>query len=88
MNITSDRTYMIFRKENEHGTFYTIGLSKKTTDGKYVNGYKEIRFRKDKDVPDKSIIKIKQAWIDFYLKNDITKDYIFINDFEILKQEK
>ena len=85
MNIVTDRQYMIFRKDNEFGTFYKVGLSKKDMNGNYINGYKDVRFKKGVNLENKTIIYIKKAWLDFYLKDGKTRDYIFISEFETLE---
>ena len=58
MNIVTDRQYMIFRKDNEFGTFYKVGLSKKDMNGNYINGYKDVRFKKGVNLENKTIIYI------------------------------
>ena len=45
-------------------------------------------FKKGTDIPDKSYINIKQAWVDFYLKDKETIPYIHINDFELVEEKK
>ena len=37
---------MIFAKEYQERTFYSMGLSKKKQDGTYENGYMNVGFRK------------------------------------------
>ena len=37
MNIQTDKMQMIFRKDYEDRTVYTMGMSKKKQDGTYVN---------------------------------------------------
>lgn len=86
MNINNDYPVMIFRRDNEYGTFYSVGLSKKDMNGQYINGYKECRFKKDVQLEDKTKIYIKKAWLDFYVKDKKTIDYIFIYDFETLEE--
>ena len=85
MNIIDENRKRIYRKDNEYGTFYSMGISKKQQDGTYLNGYIPVRFKKDVSLEDKSDIKIKNAWLDFYKsKNNETIVYIFINEFEIV----
>lgn len=85
MKISNEYAVMIFRNDNDFGTFYKVGLVKKDTDGKYINGYKDCRFRKGVEIEDKTKIYIKKAWIDFYIKDNKTIDYIFISEYETLK---
>lgn len=87
MQIVSDRTEVIFKRTYEGKTFYSIGVSKKNIDGTYINGYINVKIPKTKELEqDKTLIKIKNAWLDFYLKDKATIPYIFINDFEILEK--
>lgn len=84
MNVSNDYAVTIFRNENTYGTFYKVGLSKKDVNGNYINGYKDCRFKKDVQLADRTKIYIKKAWIDFYVKDKKTIDYIFISEFETL----
>ena len=86
MNITNDRPVMIFRREYQDKVFYNVGLSKKNKDGSYTNGYMSVQFKNDVSLNDKTKIKIKNAWLTFYLKDSETKPYIFINDFEVVDE--
>lgn len=56
MNV-SDKKAKIWRKDiqGKNGEFYlyTVGISKKTEDGKYVNAYMPIKFSKKCDAPEK-----------------------------------
>lgn len=87
MNIQTDRQYMIFKQTNDYGTFYSVGLSRKNQDGTYTNGYMPVKFKKDVAVEDKTKIKIKKAWLDFYKNNQkATVPYIFISEFEVASE--
>lgn len=88
MNIVTDREYMIFKSEYQNRVFYKIGISKKDQSGNYINGYINCGFRKDINLDNKTKIKIKKAWLDFYLKDKITVPSIFIYEFEIISQEQ
>lgn len=85
MNIKNDYPVMIFKKGNQYGTFYTVGMSKKDRDGNYINGYMPCQFKLGVSVEDKTKIYIKSAWLTFYLKDKETKPYIFINEFELVE---
>lgn len=85
MNITNDYPVTIFRNDTQYGTFYKVGISKKDINGNYINGYKDCRFKKDVQLEDKTKIYIKKAWLDFYVKDKKTIDYIFISEFETLE---
>lgn len=82
MNIENKYPVMIFKREYDGKTFYSVGLSRKDRDGNYINGYMSCRFKNGVEVPDKTKIYIKSAWLDFYLKDKTTVPYIFINEFE------
>lgn len=86
MNISNDYPVMIFRRDNEFGTFYKVGISKKDIDGNYINGYKDVRFKKGVQLEDRTKIYIKKAWLDFYIKDKKTIDYIFISEFDTLEE--
>lgn len=90
MNFQEIDNKMIFKRENEYGSFYSMGISKKLEDGSYENGYIDVRFRKDIELDNMTKINIKESWLTFYLKDDgehkTTKPYIFINDFEIVEE--
>lgn len=49
----------VFAKEHEGWTSYTIGISSKTQDGKWVNTYQPIRFRKGESVPNGTDIEYR-----------------------------
>ena len=84
MNIENKYPVMIFKKEYQGNIFYNVGLSRKDRDGNYINGYMPCRFKNNVSVEDKTKMYIKNAWLDFYLKDKETKPYIFINEFELV----
>lgn len=86
MDVISNREEMIFKSEHDDKVNYSIGLSRKLQDGTYENGYMPVRFKKDVTVENKTKIKIKSAWIDFYKLENKTNPYIFINEFEIINK--
>lgn len=88
MEITSNKEEMIFRKDYNGKPSYSLGLSKKDKDGKFVNGYIKVNFKKGVELNNKSKIKIKNAWIDFYKDNEKTIPTIFINDFIIVEDKQ
>lgn len=87
MNLSNDFPVMIFASEFNDKRYYKVGLSKKDVDGNYIRGYKDVKFKKDVFVHSKTLIKIKKAWLDFYVKDKKTIDCIFISDFEIVENE-
>ncbi len=86
MNISNEYPVTIFKNVNDYGTFYKVGLSKKDVEGKYINGYKDIKFKKGVELEDKTKIYIKKAWLDFYIKDKKTIDYIFCSEFEKIEE--
>ena len=84
-----DREYMIFK--NEYGK-YSIGLSKKNANGEWENTTFPVRFKKDVELENKTKIKIKDYWFDFYNWTHENKKgttyYFFINEFEITSQSE
>ena len=85
MNISNKYPVMIFKSEYQGNKFYKVGLSKKDVDGNYINGYMPVRFKKGVELEDKTKIYIKNAWLDFYIKDKTTMPYIFISEFEKLE---
>lgn len=85
MEIISNKEEMVFRKDYNGKPSYSLGLSKKDKDGKYINGYVKVNFKKNVELNNKSKIKITNAWLDFYKDNEKTIPTIFINEFEIIQ---
>lgn len=88
MNIVSKTQHKIFVKDYEGKELYSIGLSKKDIAGNYINGYMTCRFRKGEHIPNKANIIIKDAWLDFYIKDKKTIPFIFINEYELVNENK
>lgn len=86
MEVIDNKLIKVYRREHEGRTYYSIRLSKKDKDGNYINGYIDARFKKDIEVEDRTNIYIKNAWLDFYVKDKKTYPYIFINEFEKVKE--
>lgn len=88
MNIQTDKMQMIFRKDNEYGTSYTMGMSKKKKDGTYDNAYIPVQFKKEITLDNQTNIYIKKAWISFYkTKEGKPVFYIFISEFNTVSEE-
>ena len=84
MNIECEKEKMIFRNEKDGKAYYSIGLSKKNQDGTYTSGYITCRFPKEANIPNKTKIKILNAWLDFWVDDKkITHPYIFINKYTL-----
>ena len=46
MEITSNKEEMVFRKDYNGKPSYSLGLSKKDREGKFINGYIKANFKK------------------------------------------
>lgn len=84
MKVISEREETIYRNESNGETRYSIALSKKKEDGEYENGYMKVVLRKGVSIPNKSKIKITDAWLSFNTFNNKTYPYIFINNFDLI----
>ena len=74
---------MIFRNEKEGRVFFSTTVSHKDLDGNYQNAFINVAFKKNVDVPNKQLIIIKEAWLDFFQTKDGRDVFtIFINDFD------
>lgn len=82
MEIVNNKEIMVFKSEDKGNVYYSLGVSKKDIQGNYVNGYVSCRFKKGIELENRTRIKIKSAWLDFYLKDKKTITYVFVNDFE------
>ncbi len=88
MKIVSERNETIYRNDFEGKPSYSLGLSKKNKDtNEYTNGFIKVNFKKGTDLNNKTKIKIKDGWLDFYLKDKITIPTLFINEFEIVEEQ-
>lgn len=83
---TSDYPVMVFRKDYDGKAIYSFGLSKKNQDGTYTNGYMPCSFKKSESLDNQTKIYIKKAWLTFYKKDKETKPYIFIDEYETVKE--
>ena len=88
MDIINKNKVMVFRYDGQYGSSYSIGLSKKDQNGKYINGYMPVRFRKGAELENKTEIEITKAWLDFNVKDKKTYPFIFISEFKTLNEEK
>lgn len=87
MKIISDKKEMIYKNTYQDRDYYSIGTSKKNLDGSYEKGYISCQFPKNTKLGNKTLITIKNAWLDFYIKGKKTIPYVFINEFEIVDNE-
>lgn len=82
MNVSSEYPVMVFKNTYNDKDYYTLGMGKKNQDGTYINGYMPCQFRKGVNIDNQTNIYIKSAWLNFYLKDNKTMPYVFINEFE------
>lgn len=85
MHISKDEEVIIFKSDNG---YYSIGLSRKDRNNQIFYGYMPCQFKKDVSVNNKERIKIKNAFLSFYLKDEKTMPYIMILDFEIAEKRE
>lgn len=83
MRLTSDKEEIIFRYEKDNKVSYAKGMAHKLQDGTWEHGYIPVRFPKGTDLKNKTKIIIKEAWDDFFIKDNKTHPYYFINKFEL-----
>ena len=83
---------MIFAKEHESEkgkyTLYSMSVSSRDANNEYVNGYLNVRFKKGVSVPNKTKIKINNAFPVVSKSNDKTYVSFMITDFEILESNE
>lgn len=84
MQISNEYPVMVFSNTKNDRTYYQIGISKKDKDGKYINGYIQCQFKNGVEIPNQTNIYIKNAWLSFYLKENKTIPYVFINEYQLV----
>ena len=85
MHIKENEEVIIFKNDKD---YYSIGLSRKDRNNQVFYGYFPCQFKKDVKVENKTRIKIKNAFMSFYLKDDKTMPYLMILDFEIAPKKE
>lgn len=85
MHIRDNEEVIIFKNDKD---YYSIGLSRKDRNNEVFYGYMSCQFKKGVSVANKTRIKLKNAFISFYLKDDKTMPYIMICDFEEVQQKQ
>jgi len=86
MEIVEKNKVTIYRYDGQYGASYSVGISKKTQDGKSELGFMPVRFKKDVVLENKTQIYINSAWLSFNIKDKKTYPYIFINEFTTLDE--
>ena len=88
---SDDKGVMIFAKEQEgeKGKYmlYSAGVSSKDLNKEYVNGYISVRFKKGVNVPNKTKIKINNAFPVVTKSGERAYVSWMITDFESLEKK-
>lgn len=84
MKISNEYPVMIFRKEFNDKTFYSMGLSRKKQDGTYENAYIDVRFKGEVNIPNQTNIYVKDGFMSFYIKDGKPVYYLVITDYQLV----
>ena len=84
MNVSSEYPVMVFKNTYNDKDYYTLGMGKKNQDGTYTNGYMPCQFRKGVNIDNQTNIYLKEAWLNFYLKDNKTMPFVFINEYQLV----
>ena len=92
MNFTGDRPIQIYKFEDNGKVKYTFGVGKKIKDtNEYENAFYPIQFKQGVNIPDKSKITIKKAWLSFYSWEYQGKKgntfYVMCSEFDLVDEE-
>ena len=86
---TDDRGVTVYANEKEgpNGKFtsYSLAVNSKTTDGNWVNGYINCRFKKGVSVANKSKIKIERSFFVASKSGGKSYTHLMITDFTVLE---
>ena len=77
----------VFKNVNNDKTYYRKEKKKKNMEGNYINGYMTAVFNKDVELDNKTKIILKNAILDFYIKEKNTIPFIRVFDFEIYNED-
>ena len=87
---SDEKGVMVFANEKEGAngkyTLYSIGVSSKDTNGGWVNGFLNVRFKKGVEVANKTKIKINNAFPVVTKSGDRTYVSFMITDFDNLSE--
>lgn len=88
MNITNDKPVTIYANNFDDVKRYSCRLArKKLNEDSYEYGYIPIKFKQGVDLETKNKIIIKNAFLTFYKKDNQTIPYIFVLDFDLVKED-
>lgn len=85
MHIRENDEVIVFKNDKD---YYSIGLSRKDRNNQVYYGYFPCQFKKGDGVENKTRIKLKNAFISFYMKDDKTMAYLMILNYEIVENKK
>ena len=85
MHIRENEEVIIFKNDKD---YYSIGLSRKDRNNQIFYGYFPCQFKKGESVANKTRIKLKNAFISFYIKDDKTMPYLMILNYEEIKEKE
>lgn len=85
MHIRDNEEVIIFKNDKD---YYSIGLSRKDRNNETYYGYFPCQFKKGVSVENKTRIKLKNAFISFYIKDDKTMPYIMILNYEEVQEKE
>lgn len=89
MNIDTDNTYTIYRKEFENRVIYSTRINRKLKDGSYDSAFIPVQFKKDEDIKDRTKLCIKEGWITFFKTHENKPIfYIFINKYNVVENKE
>lgn len=90
MNITGKHTVFVNEGATQDGRTYknySIGISEKQEDGKWLTYYMYCNFRKGVELANKTQIEIKNAWLKPYPTKDGKAGIkAFISEFDIVEK--
>lgn len=84
MNISNEYPVMVFKREYNNKTYYSIGMSRKKQDGTYENAYIDVRFKGDVNIENQTNIYVKSGFMSFYLKEGKPIFYLVITDYQLV----
>lgn len=82
---TDEKGLMIWRDDKGQYPNYSYSISRKNDEGNYENAYRQVRFKKGVDLPNKTLVQIKDAFESFNVGKDGKKyPYLMITDFSVM----
>lgn len=84
MQVNSEYPVMVFKNTYNDKVYYSLGMSMRNQNGTYTNGYMPCQFKKGIELDNQTNIYIKSAWLKFYLKDNKTMPYVFINEYQLV----